>query len=389
MRRDDLRQLVKSAGVRAAVETFRDLLEGVELDNGRKELLKPEQCSIRAMYEAFVGDPEETLPSYRDELEWLEIREEVNSTGFVATSRMLINAAVIGAYDSLKTIGDQLVTNVPSNTRHETFVGFTEAEGLKEVKESMPYEDSDIAEKYVTSDALKKGRLVYITEEAIMEDRTGQLLTRAKRIGRNAAIDKEKTIMRGVIDAAGNVYKPSGTPTALYSTTNKNLIGDAGSGAGFTSPVPLTDWEDFDKVTQFAQLNIKDDRAMGDQEPVMWNPDVLLVPAAKLATAKRIINATEIRVGSQSGNTLSIFTNPVAGAYKILSSVYITNAADWYLGDFKEQFFWQDVWPIQTFTQGANSENGFLRDVVAAFKVRYLGGVGAWDHRWVIKVKGA
>jgi hypothetical protein len=389
MRRDDLRQLVKSAGIRTAVETFRDLLEGEETENGHKEpALKLEDVSIRALYEAFVGDPHETLPSQRDELEWLDIKEEVNSSGFVASSRMLINAAVIKAYDGIKGIGDQLVTNAPSNTRHETYVGFTEAEGMKEVKESMPYEDSDIAEKYVTSDAIKKGRLVYVTEESIMEDRTGQLLLRAQRIGRNAAIDKEKTIIQGVLDINGNVYKPSGSATSLYSTANGNLMGTAGAVTGYTSAVPLTDWEDIDKVTIFYPLSIKDDRAMGVQEPIMWDPKILLVAPSKNATAKRIMNATEVRLTTNT-NTRTIFNNPVAGLYTVLSSVYITNAADWYIGDFKEQFFWQDVWPIQTFTQGANAENGFLRDVVAAYKVRFLGGVGAWDTKSVVKVKGA
>jgi hypothetical protein len=301
---------------------------------------------------------------------------------------MLINAAVIKAYDGIKGIGDQLVTNAPSNTRHETYVGFTEAEGMKEVKESMPYEDSDIAEKYVTSDAIKKGRLVYVTEESIMEDRTGQLLLRAQRIGRNAAIDKEKTIIQGVLDINGNVYKPSGSATSLYSTANGNLMGTAGAVTGYTSAVPLTDWEDIDKVTIFYPLSIKDDRAMGVQEPIMWDPKILLVAPSKNATAKRIMNATEVRLTTNT-NTRTIFNNPVAGLYTVLSSVYITNAADWYIGDFKEQFFWQDVWPIQTFTQGANAENGFLRDVVAAYKVRFLGGVGAWDTKSVVKVKGA
>lgn len=393
MRRDDIRALVKSAGLRAAVETFRDLLEGVELDNGAKlPKLQPETVSIRTLWEGFVGPAEETLPSYMDELAALDLKEEVNSTGFVATSRMLINAMVIDAYNSIGGIGSQLVTNMPSNHRHEVIAGFTESEGLKEVKEGMDYEDSDIEEKFVTADAIKKGRLIYITEEAIMEDRTGQLLSRCRRIGQKAAIDKERTIINGVLDTTGRVYKPSGVPTALYSVANGNLVGDAATpdynSLGFNTPIALEDWESIDLVKQFHPLSIKDDRAMGEKEPLLWTPKFVLVPPAKEATAKRIVNATEVRVTTNT-NTRTIFNNPVAGLYSTLSSVYITNSADWYFGNFKEQFFWQDVWPIQTFSLGPNSNEAWRRDVVAGYKVRYLGGIFATDHRHVLKIKGA
>lgn len=395
MRRDDIRTLVKSAGVRTAVETFRDLLEGVELDNGQKlPKVEPESVSIRALWEGFVGDPRDTLPSQMDELDWMDLKEEVNSTGFVATSRMLINAMVIKAYDSLAGVGSQLVTNMPSNTRHETIVGFSEAEGLKEVKESEDYSDSDIEEKFVTADAIKKGRLVYVTEEAIMEDRTGQILGRARRIGLNAAIDKEKTIIAGVTDATGKVYKPSGVPTALYSVAHGNLVGDAATtdylSLGYATAIPLTDWEDVEKVVQFHPLSIKDDRAIGEKEPLLWLPKQIFTAPAKSATAKRIINATEVRVHSgASDKTRTIFNNPIAGQYTPISSVYVSNAADWYIGNFPDQFFWQDVWPIQTFSLGPNSPEAWRRDVVAGYKVRYLGGIFATDHRHVLKVKGS
>jgi hypothetical protein len=392
MRRDDIRGLVKTQGVRSVVESINNLLEGRTLENGVKIKLRPDQFSIRELWEGFVGDVEETLPSAGGES---LIQEEVNSTGFVATSRLLIAATVIAAYNSVPTIGDQLVTDMPSKKRFETIAGFTESEGLKDVNESMPYEDSGLGEKYVTSQVGKRGRLIYVTEEAIMEDQTGQLLMRAQRIGKMAAIDKEKTIINGVLDKFGTVYKPSGTATGLYSTTHGNLMGTAGAVTGFTTAVPLVDWSDIDEVEQFYPLSIKDDRAIGDQDPIIWSPDTLLVPNAKKATGLRIRNATEIRIKTDSGNTNTVFTNPKAGMFNVLSSPFIASsgvagaAADWYYGNFKDQFYWHNVWPVQTFAQGANSQNAWERDVVAGYKVRYLGGVMAMDFRHVVKVKAA
>jgi hypothetical protein len=391
MRKDEIRSMVKSAGLRPVLGTINDLLEGAELDNGVKIKMTPNQFSIRELWEGLVGDVEDTLDAGGENI----LREEVNSTGFVAATRMLISNTVMKAYTELPTIGDKLVTDMPSKSRHETIVGFSEVEGLKDVNESMPYEDSGLGEKYVTSEAGKRGRLIYITEETIMEDRTGQILVRAQRLGRSARIDKEKTIINGVMDRYGTVYRPNGTPTALYSTTHGNLMGTVGAIAGYTTAEALVDWSDIDKVQQFHPASIKDDRQIGTQDPILWNPTQILVPNGLRATAMRIRNAVEVRMLTDSGNTQTIFTNPVAGMFEVLSSPYINFTgisgvtADWYYGNFPEQFFWHNVWPIQTFSLGSNSFQAWERDVVAGFKVRYLGAVFAAEHRHVVKVKGA
>jgi hypothetical protein len=198
-----------------------------------------------------------------------------------------------------------------------------------------------------------------------------------------------------VVDKFSTVYKPSGSATALYATGHGNLAGTGGAVAGFTSPIALTDWASIDSIEQFHPLSIKDDRGVGPQEPILWMPDVLLVPLGKAAIGRRIMNATEVRQNTQSAAVTTIFSNPYAGKYTVLTSPYVGlsgvagAADDWFLGNFKEQFFWHDVWPIQTFTMVANSQEAWLRDVVSGHKVRYLGGVFAADHRQVVKVKGA
>jgi hypothetical protein len=373
------------------VATFRDLLEGRTLDNGTKRKLAPEQVSIRALWEGFVGDCDETLPSATG---MSLISEAVDSSAFIAVTRLLLNAKVIDAYNQQPGIGDQLTTTIPATRRQENFAGFTEAEGLKDVAEGMPYEDSSVGDKYVTTDAGKKGRLISITEEAIQEDQTGQLLLRAQRIGENAKIDKEKLIIFAILDKNTNVWRPNGTPTTLYSTGNGNLMGIAGAVTGFTAAFPLTDWNDLESVELFHTLSIKDDRQVGTREPIMWNPGVMLIPKNLNSTALRILKATEIRL-TTGASTRTIFSNPKANAYTPLTSPYIGTSgiagatADWFVGDFKKQFVWREIWPIQTFKQDNTGPEGFLRDVVAIFKVRYLGGVAALDSRYVVKVKGS
>ena len=81
------------------------------------------------------------------------------------------------------------------------------------------------------------------------------------------------------------------------------------------------------------------------------------------------------------------------GLVEVLSSPFLDEqggeaAYDWYLGDFKKQFVWTEIWPVQTFLQRAESEAAFERDVVLRVKVRYFGGISAVDTVGVTKVDG-
>ena len=397
MRRDEIKALLKSEGPRRVLATINSLLEGTKMENGATYKMEPWQFSIREVWEGSVGPVEETLPSATGEQLF---REALNTTAFYAITRLLLNNTVIAAYNSISGIGDSLVTTVKASRRVENIAGFTEAEGLKDVLEGAPYEESSIGEKYVTTEAGKKGRLISITEEMIMEDQTGQIIFRAQRIGEQAKVDKEIAILSAVLDKNSTVYRPSGTPTAVYSTVNGNYAGTSGAYTGFESAIPLVDWETIDTLEQFHSLSISDDRQMGTAQPILWTPTQLLVPPGMKATGLRIVNATEVRVttnapGSTAGENRSFFRNPVQGLFNVLSSplmlrIGVSDASTHYhYGDFKRQFIYRDIWPIQTFSQGRDSDEAFERDVVSRFKVRYLGGVNAVDYRYVIKVKAA
>src|SRR3990167_4324420 len=392
---DTIRRLKAEHGSRGFVLMTRDLLEGKKLPNGKEIKLRPDQFSLRALWEGLVGDPEETLPTYRGSALFVDLTEAVDASAFVAVTKLLLASKVIEGYNEIPGIGDSLVTPMPSSRRLENVAGFSDLEGLKEVKEGAAYEDSSIGDKYVTTEALKKGRLLSISEEAIMEDQTGQLLVRAGGIGRLGKQDREKTIVHGVVDKNSKVHRPSGTATALYSTANKNLVGDAATpgGSPFNAAIALEDWTDIQEILQYHGENMKTDPQAGDGEPMLWNPSALLVPSGLVGSAMRIKTATKIE--SILTNQRTTFDNPMAGRYDVLSSPYVGSsglsgaASDWYFGEFKSQFYWQDIWPLQVFRQDNTGPEAFIRDVVTVFKIRYLGGIFASDHRRVVKVKGA
>ena len=104
------------------------------------------------------------------------------------------------------------------------------------------------------------------------------------------------------------------------------------------------------------------------------------------------MHATEITVTTADGEMR--LANPIHGMVEVLSSPFIDEQggaalSDWYLGDFRRQFVWTEIWPVQTYLQRSDSESAFERDVVLRVKARYYGGISAVDTLFVTKVDGA
>jgi hypothetical protein len=398
MIRQDLRQLRQSMGPRRFYETVQNLLETREL--------APDDFSLRQLWEACVGPTSQTLPSfaarqrvYVSEIDQLGEHLSEADLGinlFQTVTGAIVARRVMDAYDQTAGIGDQLVAIERSSVRNERIPGFTALQGPREIKEGMPYEESSFGDKYVSTVESKKGRLLSITEEAVHFDQTNELLRRAARLGEATRQEREKTIVRGVVDAdynattATGVYRPSGTLTSLYQANASllNVIGPSNPYSGFGAAVELDDWTSLSLPLQFHAIHVKDDRhAPESGEPIAWQPRILLVPKTLELKALQIVNATLVpanAAGSAFGG------NPLRAAFTVLASPYLDqiDTTNWYLGDFPRQFIWKEIWPVQVFRQAAQESDGFDRDVVARFKVRYFGGINALDHRYVMKMIG-
>jgi len=291
---------------------------------------------------------------------------------------------------------------MPSNLRDERIVGFTHVQGPKEVEENEDYPESDFDDKYVTTQQAKKGRLLSVTEEAVIFDQTGQVLLRAQRLGEATAEERERTIVRGVADVKSTerVYRPSGTAEQYYSSGNANL---------YSTATPLVDWTDIQEVLAWAAANVVDDRSADDTlsaQPIAFRPRQILTSMELIGTAQRIVAATV--VGTAPGSTAQAGMNTVnpiqlmgLGQMEALASPYLdvaagdaaddqyTDASDWFLGDFPKDFIWKEIIPVQTLRAPANNPDHFKRDIIATYKVRYYGGVNAVDTKNVIQVNAA
>ena len=349
------------------------LLESALAPSEGKHRLRAEEFSIRELWEGLVGPVSQTLGDGGSG--FVMLREDaVDSMAFSDIIGVLLASKVIEGYNTPGYIGDQLVTRVPSKRKEERYAGFTEMGGPREVPEAMPYEETGFQDKYAVSEATKKGRLLNITEEAILFDQTGQLLMRAAGLGEKARLDKEIVILQGIVDTAGTVYSPQGVAEAIYrlvATATSWTINQLGGNA-------LVDWTDIDNIMQvFAAMT--DSR--GNQIVIV--PKILLTPYSLAAVANRILKATQIRTAV--GVTETISGNPITGLAP-LSSPLLDNDSitNYYLGDFAKQFVWQEIWPLQVARKKLESE-AHVRDIIVSYKVRYFGGIAAIDDKYVVR----
>jgi hypothetical protein len=305
-----------------------------------------------------------------------EATDPVNSTAFTNITQTLIMQGVLEAYKAPEFIGSQLVSEETSNEDNTREPGIAPIDdNALEVKEGEEYPDTKFGEDYIDVPRTKKrGLRISLTREIIFFDKTDKVLEMAQSIGKRLGTDKEKRILR-VFAGLDNSFSRKGVAANTYLTTGARINKKAST--------PLADWTSVDTAMQLFTA-MKDDRTLG--EPIAVTPKVMVVSAYKVNTAKRILNATEVREATNTGNRVTISGNPI-NAMSVLSSVWLdwllvneggvsaTNAADyWYIGDPKTAFRYRTLFPLSVRAKGPNSDDDFDRDVVAQFRADERGG---------------
>lgn len=313
-----------------------------------------------------------------------EIHEAVHPSAFPLVTGKLLSKKVMSAYNDAPVIGNQLVEVMPSKLLIDRIPGFSTGGAIEKVEPGGPYQHTGVVEeKWVQIVGDKYGKILDITEEAIMFDQTGQLLRRAGKIGHDAAVYREKMILNTIQDIVGyyawyvgSSDAESVTRTALYSTSTtaphrtSNQITNA-----------LVNHTDINAAVILFGLMVDE---KGD--PIVTGPKILLVPVALTMIAESIFKSSVLIGGANAQ------PNPYAGKFAVLSSPYLDaqSSAIWYLGDFKSQFVWKEVIPLQVQTR-MDSENDMAweRDIKAQYKIRFYGDCKATDYNYVVKSTGA
>ena len=146
------------------------------------------------------------------------------------------------------------------------------------------------------------GIMTSVTRTDLINDDLGALTAVPQRIGRGGALKLNDVFWASFLDDA-----------AFFTTAkgNKKTSAAALSSAGLKEALAL-------------YRKLKD----SDGNPMAVQPRVLLVPVDLEITAAELMNSTQISSGNTSGQPS---TNVFAGRYEVVSSTYLTNAADYYL----------------------------------------------------------
>lgn len=376
---NELKRIVESEGVDFACDQLEEALRDGYMD--------ADNFSIRKLAETFMGqewvsscDP----ASGHD----VRIRESagaaVMNLAFSNITGQMIYSKVMEGWNTAGLIGDQLVDVVQTQFEQERIPGVTKLGNRSEgIGEGEPYPVIGFQEEFVdTPRTTKHGAICAVTKETVFFDRTGLVMRRASEVGEALSIRRERAIIDACTGATGAfLYKRNGdsTPRAMYLTAAP-YINTVSSNA-------LADWTDIEN----AELAFDALTDPNTGEPIQPRALNLLVPSALKHTAKRIVNATEIRVGNAAtaGNVNTISANPVAGDYGVLSSPYVKvltgSASTWFLGDFKRAVWYMQNWPITVVQAPDNSEAEFSNDIVLRFKASEKGTPAISEPRYCVK----
>jgi len=365
LRRRDWAPDVEVGGNMLGLLDLRALLSNDEGDFDRRtqQLLRekkitPQQLSLQGMYRGLGRVPAK---------QWINdvdgSKRAITTTAFAILTGNTVVAAIRDAYEAVPRIGEKLTMPFASNAQTDTIVGVLTEATIKKIAEGKEYEEAGAVEEYVTVGHQKQGGIIRVTDEMIRFDQTGQFLMKLNTLAVDAAEAIEQLIVDRVTDAktaSGEyVYRPSGTATALYSTTARTR------GTNGVAVNALVDTTDLDNARALL-AGMK--RHNG--KPVLVAPNVMLVPDALLATAVKILGS-ELIPGTE--NELNPWGTRGRWRPMLLSSPFmdLNSTSTWFLGDPQKQFKKKEVLGMETTTMGAGSAEMFTHDIVFMAKVRF------------------
>lgn len=367
---------------------FDDLSEAL-----RTRQLRLEEFSIRELFEQFIPHGRELVDSWNPRhggdggysLPLLEETGAVSSGAFSRISGQLVYNAVLDAARSEAFVFTPLVKTIPTQFNGEKIAGLSRlGDEAEVVGEGRPYPQAGVSEDYIETPATtKRGLIVGLTREVVFFDRTGLLVQRTAEVGNFLGLNKEKRVIDCVIDenSAAHRYRWKGTTYSTYQA--------AAPWINITATNPLVDWTSVDKAEQTLAALV--DPFTG--EPILTDPRHLVVSRNLLYTARRIVNASEIRVQTPgfatAGNpSETAAANPV-GNYEVVSSNLFTsrlaNKNTWFVGDLSKAFAYMENWPISVVQAPANSEVEFTQDVVLRWKASERGAMATIEPRYMEK----
>ena len=363
--------------------------------------VKSSDFSMREIIEAWVPDGRELLDSWNPRhggggtsLSELIEADAVNTEAFSNISGQIVYNEVLAGFQDEEFTFSGLVPSVSTQFNGEKIAGIGAIGDLAEVvNEAHAYPMVGLQEDWVrTAETQKRGMIVPVTREALFYDRTGQLLSQAREVGRALGINKEKRAVDCVIDENTTAHR--------YNRKDLGLTATYGDNSG------THDWDNLqasNALLDHTDLNSADQLLNAITDPNTGEPVVItatmLICARNLSMEARMIE-NSIKVTSSvispgfatSGNPTEIVTeasNPFSGTFTTVSSRYVASRmatdTNWFWGDPTVAFRYMENWPLATVQAPTNSELEFTQDIAMRWKASERGQYATIEPRAMVK----
>ena len=252
------------------------------------------------------------------------------------------------------------------------------------VKEGDTYGRVGLTEEYTLHPALqKRGKIIDLTREVLISNRTGDLMRKAGYIGEWLGIREEKQVLTTVLGVTGCQQYRYMNQTAVdpYQATTPFANIQTGNA--------LVNWRSVE-AARLKQAALTDPV---NGEPIMVESPMLLVPPALEDTARYIQNATAVEMvdNTAAANTVRTITgNPLAGRkLEILSNQYVRSIGGsdttWWYGDFPKAFLRRYAWEIEVLQAAGDRDMKFERDIWASWKASVMAITSPEEPRYATK----
>lgn len=325
----------------------------------------------------------------------LEAGEGVDVSAFSAITGQLFFNKINEGWKNADFVGDSLYTNYPTKLDGEKipWISHIFTQGDTDIHAGLNYPEAVFGPRWITTPrCTKQGHILSLTKEMVFFDRTGQVLRAAQEVGWALRYNKEYRQLNVFLGLVNN-YNLNGTAYNTYLTSGSNYV-------NAQSSTPLVDYTSLNQALYLFSKILDPDTG----RPIVVTPKDLFVMPFNMMNAKRILTATSTQtvypaysatsvnppgnVKFEAGNpipwTLGLFTSPIA--YQILvttGGLTATQAnAYWFVGDFKESFYYAENWPFETFQAPAQNIREFENDIVSRFKCSERGTPFVYDPRY-------
>lgn len=432
-----LGKIVKRGGKRALLESLQQVeLTEQEWRQGwrHKEALAKKHANAKSidipqLWEELIGSIRSTCANESD---WTGVRNlfetaqrkrqlglplseaEVNSSAFQLLTQAKLFTTMQATYELTPAVFEELAEPVDIPYKQYDHVIPSDAPQLDYVPEGGVYPEKPLTDRYAQTKANKFGARVSLTREALITDRTGQVVQQAQAQAESAKYRQDELAALAWADSSNaslipdaseqdaGAYYPERIQKALYraAPVTSGTLQNYQTAVNLASANYLLQW---DSVATALQLLMNMKNVQGQQiETVGGNVLKLVMPHA-LEQRARLLTALqtgiEHRANASAGTEFGIFHTPqwlqnigVKGIQPVLwrklPSAGTLSQSIWYLTAMPgRQFKQHRRWDVEfsTASQAQLGGEDFRRDVLMSVKGGFNAGFRHVDDKYVIK----